>query len=164
MRKENARDQNIGVEDDLHFLFRTAAIALEISEDLIPWVLACFLARRINPSKSFMDGAVRVLKMMASPSPMTTNWDPAASWSLSRISSGMTTCPLEDIRVVASRLMAIFLLVRLHAFNNGASGESSWDAQWLIASGCLDSRSEADHAVKLHPSQSDQICGSAGGS
>jgi hypothetical protein len=40
-------------------------IALLMSDGFKPVTFACLRARRISPSKSFMEGADKVLKMMA---------------------------------------------------------------------------------------------------
>src|SRR3990172_1601169 len=99
--KKNTRNKNIRVEDYPHFLPRTLATASVISECFRPAFLPCWRASAINASNSFIDGEDIALRITTSSSPTTTNWEPVLNLSRLRISSGMTTWPLEDIFVVA---------------------------------------------------------------
>ena len=73
----------------------------------------------MTSSNSRIEGAAIGLSTIVSPSPMTTNWTPGSSPNLVRMASGMTTCPLEDILVVRTSVMARILPVRQAL---GASG------------------------------------------
>src|SRR6476469_3230319 len=95
---------------------RTVATAFVTSLRRIPLCLPAFRACWTSAVKSRFAGGCRTLKITTSLSPSTTNCAPALSPRRTRISSGMTTCPLDDRVVVAASLIAapgvIVLLVR----------------------------------------------------
>jgi hypothetical protein len=101
-RKENAGDEDIRIRNDFYFRPRTLAMAASISDLLNPALRACFLACLIKSSKASMGSGAMAFRMTTSRSPTTTNWVPVRRFKRVRTSSGITTCPLEDIRVVES--------------------------------------------------------------
>ena len=104
--KENARHDHVGVHHDPHRDRRTFFAALAMSARVMP---VCFATCRARPTKvanSLSDGGSSSLKITTSRSAITTNCAPASSPSCKRISSGMTTCPLDDSVVVAAVVMA----------------------------------------------------------
>ena len=100
--KEYSRYKDICVHYDFHFAARTRETAAVISDRFIPACLAWRRALAIMRSKSRMEGVWMVLRIMTSSSPMTINRVPDSKPSCWRRDSGMTTYPLEDMRVVAT--------------------------------------------------------------
>ena len=101
-RKEDAGDEYIRIQSDFHLRPRTLATAASTSDLLNPALRACSLACLIKSSKASLGSGAMALRMTTSRSPTTTNWVPVRSFKRVRTSSGITTCPLEDIRVVES--------------------------------------------------------------
>jgi hypothetical protein len=99
--KENTGNENICVKNNLHLRPRTLATAASTSAFLNPALRACFLAWPSRSLNSLTEGAEIAFRITPSRFPTTTNCVPAFKPNRSRISSGMTTCPLDDIRVVA---------------------------------------------------------------
>ena len=115
----NSGDEDVRVEDDLQDRLRALRMVFLISEGRKPDLFASLRASAINASKVSRSGSVIVLSMRTSSLPMTTNCDPVLRLSCFRILSGMTTCPLDDIFVVATSAIpppvCAILLVRLYA-------------------------------------------------
>ena len=97
--------RQFGIQHYPHWRPRTAAIARSTSRGFMPAVRACLRALRISRSNCFMEGTVSVFRITTSPSPTTTNCDPADRFMRFRSSSGMTTCPFDDIFVVATAII-----------------------------------------------------------
>lgn len=117
--KEDARNENIRVEDNSHLWPRTLATATLTSDLFNPALRACRLARPIRSLNSLTGGDEMALRITTSRFPMTTNCVPAFNPRRPRISSGMTTCPLEDMQVVAKLSMdASFLTGKIIDYSN----------------------------------------------
>src|SRR5271157_339249 len=94
-------NQHVGIKNYFNLSFLTLLMALVISDSFNPALRACFRASLSNFSNSSKDGGEIVLKITESPLPITTNWTPVFNPRESLISSGITTCPFDDSRVVA---------------------------------------------------------------
>ena len=65
------------------------------------------LTPEVRGSVSLRDGGLTTFKMTTSPSPTTINCTPAVRPSRFLTSSGITTCPFEERRVVARASMRV---------------------------------------------------------
>jgi hypothetical protein len=99
--KENTGNENICVKYNLHLRPRIFVTTASTSDFLNPALRACCRARPIKSLNSLTEGAEIALRITTSRLPTTTNCVPTFNPNRSRISSGMTTCPLDDMRVVA---------------------------------------------------------------
>ena len=105
--KEQARDQDIGIQDDPHFFCALAALtALATSDAFMPAFFAWARVCASSSSKSSIDGGWMTLKMSASLPSTTMNCVPGFIPRRFLVSSGMTTCPLEVIFVVEKLITA----------------------------------------------------------
>jgi hypothetical protein len=98
-------NKHIGIKNYFHLFFLTLLMALAISDIFNPAWRACFRASLSKSSNSSNDGGEIVLKMTESPLPITTNWTPVLSPREFLISSGITTWPFDDSRVVAKLVL-----------------------------------------------------------
>jgi hypothetical protein len=111
--EKDAGNNNVGVDDNSHLLFRIFSIACVMSECLSRTFRALPRASAIKSSNSSMAGGEIALRMTTSFSPITINSEPVFNLSLFRISSGITTWPLDDILVVAIFGMTIASILNL---------------------------------------------------